>query len=178
MSLKELLDEVEKNTIDISVWIKDFPPKIRQFVLKNNYYWGLAAYVDLCKTKNVLELGTCTGSSAFVMCCAGAKVDTYDINDMWQMPYCPENLTCYMADDSRYINSVNLSQYDMIFVDIDHMGKEENKLHDKFVKEYKGIVFYDDIWLNDEMLYFWKNIEQEKETCMWHGASGFGIVKY
>ena len=177
-SLKELIENVEGHDVDIMPWLAYFPSNLRQFVLNNNYYWGLAAYVDLYNVKRVLEFGTCTGASAVVMSYAGAKVDTYDLNDIWQLPFCPEQVTCHMADDPRYIHSVDLESYDMIFLDIDHMGVEEPKLHEKFVKEYEGIVFYDDIWLNEEMRAFWESIEQEKQSCMWHGASGFGVVRY
>jgi hypothetical protein len=178
MSLKEVLEKVESHETDISGWLGNYPDNLRQFVLSNNYYWGLAAYIDLHDVKHVLEFGTCTGASAVVMSQAGAAVDTYDLNDFWQLPGCPDNVTCHLADDPRYIYSVDLRPYDMIFVDIDHMGVEEPKLHKKFIKEFRGIVFYDDIWLNQPMRDFWNSIEQDKETCLWHKTSGFGVVRY
>ena len=176
-SLKEIVESVEKHNVDISVWLEDFPEKFRQVVLNHNYYWGLAAYVDLYKVRRVLELGSCTGSSAVVMSRAGAAVDTYDVRDLWAVCW-PENVTRYIADHPNYIHSLDLSPYDMIFVDIDHWGKEEQQIHTKFTKEYSGIVFYDDMWLNEEMRYFWESIEQEKQGCFWNKTYGFGIVRY
>jgi hypothetical protein len=178
LSLKEIIESVEAHDIDISGRLDDFPPKLREWVLSHNYYWGLAAYVELYKVGRVLELGTCTGSSAVVMSRAGATVDTYDVRDIWELNCWPENVTRYIADNPNYIHSVDLSPYDMIFVDIDHWGKDEQQIHTKFTKEYSGVVFYDDIWLNEQMRYFWEGIEQEKQGCFWNTTSGFGIVQY
>ena len=178
-NLKGILEKVELHDMDISGWLTHFPEKLKQFVMANNYYWGLAAYIELYNVKYVLEFGTCTGSSAVIMSQAGSAVDTYDLNDIWQLPGCPDNVTCFIAEDVRYIHSVSLEPYDMIFVDIDHMGVEERNLHHKFIKEeYKGVVFYDDIWFNTEMREFWDSIDQEKQSCFWHKTSGFGVVRY
>lgn len=177
MSLKEIIESVEAHNIDISVRLEGFSDKLKRFVLANNYYWGLAAYVDLYKVQHVLDLGTCTGSSAVVMARFGATVDTYDLLDIWELDCWPENVNRHIADNPRYIHSLNLNPYDMIFVDIDHIGEEEQRLHEKFTKQYSGIVFYDDIWFNEEMRCFWEGIDQEKATCLWH-TSGFGIVRY
>jgi len=178
MNLKEIIKSVEKHEIDISVWLDGFSEKLSQFVLAHNHYWGLAAYIDLYEVKHVLELGTCTGSSAVIMARAGAVVDTYDLADIWELDCLPENVNRHLVDDPSYIHSLDLDPYDMIFVDVDHTGKEEQKIHEKFVAEYHGIVFYDDIWLYKEMISFWKGIEQEKQTCLWNTTSGFGAVRY
>lgn len=179
MELEQIIRKVEQHQVDISVWLEDFPPQLRKYVMANNYYWGLAAYIDLYKAQQVLELGTCTGASAVVMARAGATVDTYDVVDVWELNFWPENINRHLADDPRYIQCIDFFFYDMIFVDIDHMGKEETKIHQLLLKSgYEGIVFYDDIWLNEAMRAFWDQIEQEKQACFWHGPSGFGAVRY
>ena len=93
----------------------------------------------------------------------------------------PESVNRHIADSPEAIRTAVdswWSLYDMIFVDIDHMGEEEQRIHELLLEEYHGFVFYDDIKLNDQMKTFWDGIEQEKHECEWHGASGFGLVKY
>jgi hypothetical protein len=175
-ALKKIVEAVEAHDIDISPWVKNFPKALRQFVLGTNYYWGLAAYIDLYQVKRVLEFGTCTGASAVVMCEAGATVDTYDVADKWSVGL-PANLNRHVVEPEA-IFDLPLDQYDMIFVDIDHTGNEEQMLHEKFVREYHGVVFYDDINLNDQMRAFWEAIQQDKAGCGWHATYGFGLVRY
>ena len=42
-TLKEILEKVEANEIDISQWLDNFPEELKNFVLATNYYWGLAS---------------------------------------------------------------------------------------------------------------------------------------
>lgn len=182
MNPSKIIEAVEKHEIDISPWTTSFEEPLRRFVLHHNYYWGLAAYVDLFKPKRVLEFGTCTGASAVVMARAGAVVDTWDLSDEFrhQAGDFPENVNCNIAETPEAIRDViDSSLYDIIFVDIDHMGEEEQRIHEWLLeKRYRGLVFYDDIKLNEQMKTFWDGIEQEKHECEWHGASGFGLVRY
>lgn len=177
-SLKGMMEAVENHLVDISSWVEEYHDELREFVLITNYYWGLASYIDLFKPKRVLELGTCTGASAVVMARAGAEVDTWDLADKWELPIWPENVKRCLAREPEGIRTLDLSPYDMIFVDIDHEGEEEQKLHAKFLAEYTGVVFYDDVALNQEMLAFWNSIKQEKVPLLWHDGAGFGVVRY
>ena len=177
MTLKQILEMIEGYPMDISPWVEKYPDDRRKFILKTNYYWGLAAYIDLFKIKHALELGTCTGASAVVMNKAGAKVDTWDLKDDW-IGELPEGISRHLASNPIDVRSLNLAPYDMVFVDIDHSGAEEQKWHEKLTAEFHGIVFYDDVYLSEAMLAFWNGIEQEKVACGWHAHAGFGLVRY
>jgi hypothetical protein len=110
---------------------------------------------------------------------AGAVVDTYDLfENKWELDFWPENVHRHIADDPRYIHHIDFPAYDMIFIDIDHSGKDELKIHRLLEEQYQGIVFYDDIWLTEGMRALWEQIEQEKQACQWHGRGGFGLVRY
>jgi predicted O-methyltransferase YrrM len=190
-SLTKIIKETEALDINIEPFTADFPSTIRDSVLQTNFYWGLAAYISLFKVKKVLELGTCTGASAAIMARAGAEVDTYDLLDKWELPKI-DNLYRHIVPQD-YLEFLKFEGYDMIFVDVGHDGKAEQEIHEKLTKEYKGIVFYDDIIINQDMIYFWNGIKQDKLPLFWHVAKypsanpggglitknvGFGIVRY
>ena len=109
---------------------------------------------------------------------AGTTVDTWDLMDKWSIGEWPDTIERSLGENPDAIRTIDFSPYDMIFLDIDHSGVEEQKLHSKFIAEYKGLVFYDDIILNQAMVDFWGSIEQDKQSCAWHGNSGFGLVRY
>jgi hypothetical protein len=115
------------------------------------------------------------------MAMAGTVVDTWDLSDKFfhQVGDFPESVNCHIAESPEAIRAaIDPSLYDMIFVDIDHMGEEEQRIHELFLEKYHGLVFYDDIKLNEHMQTFWDGIEQEKHECAWHETSGFGLVRY
>ena len=172
----------EINNIDISDEInifKELAPNISDYMLISPYYKALAAYCKLYKPQNVLEIGTCSGASAAVM-----------------KKYC-DNILTVDIDLTKVINKIELDKlginfkqigksdvfdlefekFDFIFIDVDHNGVTEILLHNKLIKTYSGIVFYDDIYLNQNMKLFWDSIKQPKLDTNWH-VSGFGIVNY
>lgn len=176
-TLREIIVEVHGHDVDLRQWLHLIPEELHKAVLESNYYWGLASYIDLYNVQRVLEFGTCTGTSAVIMAMAGATVDTYDIEDKWACAW-PENVNRLIADNPRYIEQIDLTPYDLVFVDIEHDGKEEFRIHQKLVAEYKGYAFYDDIFMNETMRAFWGIIKQEKQALTWHDMSGFGLVRY
>lgn len=179
MKLTEIVEAVENHDVNLDYWVRNYPEALRITVLMTNYYWGLGAYVDLFKVKRVLELGTCTGASAIIMHSGGALVDTWDLDgNKWEMNEFPEGVIRHVAQTPDEVRAVDLSPYELIFVDIAHEGPEEQKWHEKFVAEYRGVVMYDDIWLNAGMRAFWDGIQQEKVATRWHGKYGFGLVRY
>lgn len=65
-----------------------------------------------------------------------------------------------------------------IMLDTDHNGTFENIFYNFLKKfEYKGLLFCDDIYLNNEMKSFWNSISQEKYdiTHLGHNT-GSGLV--
>ena len=67
---------------------------------------------------------------------------------------------------------------DLIFMDTAHTGEYEYKIYN-FLKSnnYQGLLLLDDIFLNQNMLYFWGEIEKPKYDLTKYGhASGTGLV--
>jgi len=182
MSLQDIVTKVtaELPNIDFDPLIEGqkFPEHLVRYMKFTPYYKALAAYIKLYDIKNVLELGTCTGLSALGMSLYAESVTTCDIT---AEPYLlneeiekKRNIKPLIIEDCLdYIND----DYDMIFVDIDHSGKMEPFIHQRIQEKFKGIVFYDDIFMNDEMSKFWANIKEEKIHTFWHRC-GFGLVRH
>jgi predicted O-methyltransferase YrrM len=151
---------------------------IYDYVLKTPYYKALAAY---CKSKNpssVLEIGTCTGISAVCIGKYASKVLTIDVSDdNCNFDALKSRSIVFKKIEPEYIYEINFSHYDFIFIDIDHTGEKEIILHNLLKKNYTGVVFWDDVMLNEGMKKFWNSIDCPKITTNWH-SSGFGMVEY
>jgi predicted O-methyltransferase YrrM len=149
------------------------------WMVTSKYFRALASYVQCFDSKNILELGTQTGASAVALSKYGAKVDTYDISDKNLASGIlnhPDISFKKLVTPDEFL-SFDLKKYDLIFFDIDHSGFLEEKFHQKLVNEYQGICFYDDIFFNTNMKFFWNGIQQTKIELDWHVA-GFGMVSY
>jgi predicted O-methyltransferase YrrM len=159
----------------------NFPDNILQAVESKPYYSNLAAYIDLYKIRSVLEVGTCTGASALAMSEYSEKVITYDVTDQsFHDPsiFSERNIESCIFVKPESCLEIDFKLFDMIFVDVDHGGNWEKLIHEKIVmSEFSGLVFYDDVGLNQEMEDFWRGITQEKLKTKWHETS-FGIVRY
>lgn len=182
MNLNEIVDEVvkESGSIDLEEALEGYRilQNARDYMLKTPYFRCLSAYCKLYDVQHVLEIGTCTGASAIAMAYHAKQVDTFDVTSE-DVDYSLEdkNINFYLLLKPTDCLDINLDPYDLIFIDIDHRGDMELKLHAKLEEEYKGIAFYDDIFLNPEMIKFWDAIEQPKLALPWH-LGGFGIVNY
>jgi hypothetical protein len=106
------------------------------------------------------------------------QVDTFDVvvDDIDQSLE-DKNINFHMLMDPLHCLDIILDPYDLIFIDIDHRGDTELELHKKLTEQYKGIAFYDDIFLSPNMMKFWDAIKNPKLALPWH-LSGFGIVRY
>ena len=62
--------------------------------------------------------------------------------------------------------------------DTDHNGIHEKLFYDWLIKiNYKGLLLFDDIHLNNEMRTFWNNIIHKKEDISHIGhITGTGVV--
>lgn len=150
----------------------------RAYMLRTPYFACLAAYCKLHNVEHVLEIGTCTGASAVAMAMHANKVTTFDVTDEdIDESLTHKNIDFKLLGQPSDCLDIDLDPYDLIFIDIDHRGDMELKLHTKLAEEYSGIAFYDDVFLGPEMINFWNAIQQPKLGLPWH-YTGFGITRY
>jgi hypothetical protein len=155
-----------------------YPPSEAAWLRGSAYYKGLAGFAKLLPSQKALEIGTLFGGSAIALAKFSKSVVAVDV-DLSRVvtTLFSRNIEPLICTDFQACLSISLSGVDMIFVDIDHSGKVEAQLHERFCNEFCGVVFYDDIDLNDGMRAFWHNIDNEKVATDWH-RSGFGAVRY
>lgn len=184
MKLEEIYNNINKEicNIDISGDAKIFEGlanNISTYMLSCNYYRALASYCKLYKPCKVLEIGTCSGASALVMSryCENLLTVDIDLSKVINRLELERVGINFKQIDRSEVFDLDFGSYDFIFIDIDHGGISEIILHNRLLKSYKGIVFYDDIYLNNNMKLFWESIKLPKIATDWH-ISGFGIVEY
>lgn len=162
---------------------------LKNWMLHERYYMYLLAYSSLVSDKNILELGTQTGAGTVCFLYPGRRVLTADVNTghISKEVLMEKYILVRHLRNADECTDFKFYDFDTIFVDIGHDGHQEERIHYKLMNEkFKGIVLWDDIELNDDMKFFWKNIVQPTSaiwTCQkietdWHDACGFGIVKY
>ena len=181
-SLKNLYRQIESLIPEIDVqqeadlFVKT--ENIYDYVLKTPYYKALAAYCKLKKPASVLEIGTCTGISAVCIGKHAAKVLTVDVSDdKCNFDALESRFIAFQKVEPEYIYGIEFSHYDFIFIDIDHTGEKETVLHNLLKTSYTGVVFWDDVMLNEGMKSFWNSVDCPKIVTDWH-FSGFGMVEY
>ncbi len=182
MNLAEIVKKTEEHAVNINledvIENFNFHKNIKDYMRTAPYYKNICSYINLYQIKRVLEIGTCSGASSACFAKYANYVETYDIveTDINDLAIFCDKLIFKKLEGPEDCLNINVNDFDMIFVDIDHSGVMEPKLHQKFVNDgYKGLVFWDDIILNKGMLDFWRGIQQEKEMLSWH-HSGFGVV--
>lgn len=193
-NLNKIAEEIEREFPDtdffMSCYEYDIDQETMRFLLsaKNDglYYRALAIFQRLYLTSpnksfNILDLGTYRGGSLVALSLTkgintilSVDIDLSNIQNLKSL----ESIGEIRRVSEDFIATEDYSKYDFIFVDIDHNGDNEKVIHGRLLESnYKGIVFYDDVSLNEEMKKFWDSIEQEKLITDWH-FSGFGLVKY
>jgi len=165
------------------------------------HYFFLAALAIQLKGKHIIELGTHTGDSAFVLAYANRafnndnKITTFDIQlkprtlvDYKNIEYRLENM---FDKDNREKNRDFLLSSDLIFIDIDpHEGLMEYDMY-LWLKanKYRGLIVFDDIHLGrghmgstrpHSMQEFWDKVDKNDKidlTPVGHW-SGTGLVYF
>lgn len=125
---------------------------------------------------SLVEIGVLKGMSG----CALSenienKVTGFDLNNV---------ITCTLPSNYTFIIGDVLLREDLIknspFVmyDTDHNGVHEKLFYDWLIKiNYKGLLLFDDIHLNNEMRSFWNNITHKKQDISHIGhITGTGVV--
>lgn len=151
---------------------------IYDYILSAAYYKGLAGYCKLKSPKRILEIGTCTGASAVCMAKYSSNILTLDVVDanINFAALATKNIL-FQKVTPQEVLEFNFSDFDFIFVDIDHTGDTEKLLHQLFKAQYHGIVFWDDVQMNPAMKSFWDTVDCPKIVTNWH-FTGFGLVEY
>jgi len=159
----------------------------------------LAALGIQLNSKHIIELGTHTGNSAYVLAYANRtlnnnnKITTFDIQLKDRILVDNTNITYLIKDlfnkDIRENNRDFLLSSDIIFIDIDpHEGILE---YDMYIwlkdNKYKGLILFDDIHLGrghmgstsgHSMQEFWNKVDKSDKidlTSVGHW-SGTGLV--
>lgn len=182
-TLDSLVSEIERimPTIDFEAELQRFQwsPNIEWDLRNVPYYRALAAYCKLFSPPVVLEIGTCSGASAVAMAKHAGAVFTMDtdLSKVCDPKIFSENIQGMEVGPQDCL-AYNYGNYDLIYVDIDHLGLMERLIHQRLATGlYKGYVFWDDVQMNDAMKAFWDSIEHDKILTDWHFTS-FGIVEY
>jgi predicted O-methyltransferase YrrM len=132
----------------------------------------------------VLELGTHTGISA--ACIAEGnpegRVITVDIWGHLCREECRRPNIEYWVQDSEAAPKSAIHSVDVLFIDTIHDGVKCEKEYDRWrpLVLPGGLIFFDDITLNEEMQNWWPKWKPEEGAEKFelpvHGGAGFGAV--
>ncbi len=152
---------------------------IYNYILSAPYYKALAAYCKLKSPKKILEIGTCSGASAVCLSkyCSNVLTLDVDLSNVKNFEIIEKRGVVLNKIVPEDLLKINFSDYDFIFIDIDHTGSTEILLHNLLKLNYNGYVFWDDVQMNLGMKSFWDNVDRPKMVTDWH-FTGFGIVQY
>lgn len=173
------------NAIDLSNYEKMTKsigcPKNWFYLDAGKEHYRLLTYISTLFTgQTLLDIGTFKGSSAIALSHNPKnRVISFDVEkypdiakiSIANLQFKIENV---LNDKNLIISSP------FIMLDTYHDGTFEHKFHDTLLSiKYKGIVMYDDIYLNEPMKKFWNSITSEKYDITHIGHwSGTGIVQY
>jgi predicted O-methyltransferase YrrM len=149
---------------------------------KNEHYRLLVYLSSLYEGEILFDVGTAQGHSSLALSQNKSnRVFTYDIVPKYHSDWFKyENLKNVTKDinleDEEIINSAKF-----ISLDIDpHDGIQEIKFYELLKRiNYKGIVLFDDINLNEGMRNFWDSVTHDKYDLTDIGHwSGSGLVSF
>jgi len=148
-----------------------------------HYYRFFYFLVQNVKPDIVLEIGTHTGISAACLAQGwpGGKVYSLDHKNYLMKECIRDNITYIHQDSLELVNEAG-SNIDILFIDTNHNGKRPLKeyLLYKDRMSQNGLIFFDDVYLFDDMKKFWQEFEPErgiKFDLDVHGKAGFGVIK-
>jgi hypothetical protein len=141
------------------------------------HYKLIARLANQFTDNTLYDIGSYRGLSAIAMSYNQSnKIISYDIENLLDCKI-PNNVEFKIGD---CFQDENLLKSPFIVVDVDpHDGKFEHKFMSHLTQNnYKGVIVFDDIYLNDGMKEFWFNIEYEKYDLTKFGHwSGTGLVE-
>jgi hypothetical protein len=146
------------------------------FDSSREHYSLLAWISNQLNNETIYDIGTFRGLSALAMSVNPTnKVVTYDI-EKFDMGTFPDNIEFKIGD---FFTDSDILKTPFIMFDVDpHDGKiEELFIKSLIDNNYKGVVMFDDIHLNDAMQSVWDSITLEKHDLTEFGHwSGTGVV--
>jgi hypothetical protein len=155
----------------------------RNYFFDKNFreHYRLIAYLStLFSHSDIFDIRTNLGYSALALSYNRMnRVISYDITECKELNH-PDELTSidYVIGEVRLDD--RLLGAPLIMLDTNHDGEFENQFY-AFLKQndYRGLLFLDDIHLNQPMIKFWNAIVEPKEdlTDLGHW-SGSGIVEF
>ena len=142
------------------------------------HYRLLVFISNLYNNSTLFDVGTNACRSA--LCIAvnlSNKVKSYDIIKVEPKDPVAPNIEFILGDSTK---DPDLKNSPFIMLDVDHDGSYENIFYKHLCNtNWKGLLFLDDIYLNEAMKNFWNNITQEKHDITHLGHwSGTGIVVF
>ena len=144
----------------------------------SEHYKLLAFLSSLFNDCQLFDIGTHIGGSSIALAYnPNNLVISYDIDNFTELKDPPSNIH-FQIGDFRKDDDVLSSP--LIFIDAHHNGTDEKEFHQFFLNNnYKGVVLWDDIYLNPEMRDFWGSVTTEKYdlTAVGHGT-GTGMIIY
>lgn len=162
-------------------WLLDHlrqPQHRTWFADANREHYQLLAWVSRSLSGSTLfDIGTFRGLSALALSANPAnRVVSYDIENFLDLKDPPSNIEFKIGD---FFKDTEILACPFIMFDVDpHNGEIERKTVAWLeANQYRGIVLFDDIHLNDHMRSLWNSIQQEKHDLTAHGHwSGTGAV--
>lgn len=142
-------------------------------------HYKLLAYISTLYNNTILyDVGTYRGCSALALSYNKTNtIKSFDIDNFREIDNNLNNIKWYISNFlEQTTEEIHSSPF--IMLDIDHTGITEQKILDFLLEnKWKGMLLLDDIYLNEHMKNFWKNIKQEKYDLTNIGHfSGTGLV--
>jgi hypothetical protein len=181
---KYLLNRVNISNIALSGYTKYVANMEHlQYFLDDNFkeHYKLIAYISsLFNDATIFDVGTNLGYSALALSYNSTNIIvSYDIVKSRELYHSEElhNIDFRIGD---VLQDKRLLQAQLIMLDTFHDGVFEKKFYEFLKKEkYKGLLFLDDIHLNEPMKKFWDSISEPKEDLTDVGHwSGSGLVDF
>lgn len=142
------------------------------------HYRLLSFIAGLFNNSNIFDVGTNVCRSAIALSTnKNNKVISYDVEQILPINPVLKNVDFLLGDT---IEDTRLKDAPFIMLDVNHDGLYEHKFYNFLLSiNWKGILFLDDIHLNEPMKNFWNIITQEKHDLTAKGAwSGTGLVVF
>jgi predicted O-methyltransferase YrrM len=139
---------------------------VERFDESNHYYKLLVAYCKLYSPKRIIEVGFREGWSTRCMSVAApdAIIKSFDVADQhlkYKHKY--HNVEHCKVDKEFACGQIDYKSADFVFIDAPHDGDFEHKVLQRIkATHFHGIVFWDDIFFNADMVNFWNRIELPK----------------
>jgi hypothetical protein len=170
VDLSKFDDTINKMT-SFALYFKD---------LSGSHHYRLLSYIsNLLYNEDVYDIGADNGCSGLALSDNETiNVFSYDIVYREEISLINRNNFQFFIENILDTSPEKLNTTRFIMLDTFHDGTFEKVFYEFLLStNYKGLLFLDDIHLNDEMEYFWNSITQEKYDLTKIGHStGSGIV--